>query len=207
MDDNFNGQPGHNGQPEIKGQPESSEDTRVALSQPRSRELLARNWVKAQPALTAFLLANLPQFSDAEDLLQEVAAEVALRFDDYDTTRPFLPWALWVAKIKIADFYRAKKRGHVVFMSEAVDALADACVRIQETLSEEKSALDKCLTKLTERSRTLLAMRYFDGMKPQEISVQLGLETTSVRVSLSRIRSALQECVQKTLVKASVTNE
>jgi RNA polymerase sigma-70 factor (ECF subfamily) len=183
--------------------PESPAAPKQALSQPRSRELLARNWVKAQPSLTAFLVATMPQFSDAEDLLQEVAAEVALRFDDYDPSRPFLPWAIWVAKIKIANFYRAKQRGRVVFLEESVDALADACVRVQQTLSEEKFALEGCLSQLTSRSRTLLQLRYFEDLKPQEIGTRLGLASASVRVSLSRIRTALSECVQRALVRAS----
>ncbi|WP_092050448.1 sigma-70 family RNA polymerase sigma factor [Planctomicrobium piriforme] len=179
--------------------PESGDESSSALLQSRSRELLARNWVKVQPALTAFIMASTPQFSDAEDLLQEVAAEVALRFDDYDPSRPFLPWAMWVAKIKVADFYRAKERGKVVFLDESIEALGEACLRVQESLSEEKWALEKCLTQLTDRSRSLLKLRYFDDLKPHEISEQLGLSPGSVRVTLSRIRTTLAECVQKSL--------
>ena len=54
----------------------------------RSRAELARNWVKVQPSLMAFVVASTPQFSDAEDLLQEVAAEIAIRYDEYDNSRP-----------------------------------------------------------------------------------------------------------------------
>jgi len=186
--------------------PEATGASQSALSQPRTRELLARNWVKAQRSLMAFIVASTPQFSDAEDLLQEVAAEVALRFDDYDPSRPFLPWALWVAKIKIADFYRARQRGPVVFLDDSIDVLAEACVRVQETLSEERFALERCLTKLTDRSRTLLNLRYFEDMKPQEIGGILGMASQSVRVSLSRIRTALSECVLKATLKATVTD-
>lgn len=178
--------------------------SQAALSQPRTRELLARNWVKAQPSLMAFIISSMPQFSDAEDLLQEVAAEVALRFDDYDPSRPFLPWALWVAKIKIADFYRVKQRRQVVFLEESIDALAKACVRAQETLSEERRALERCLAKLTDRSRKLLYLRYFEDMNPREIGVILGLASQSVRVSLSRIRTALSECVLKSIVSTTI---
>lgn len=184
------------------GEPKSEK----ALSEPRSRELLARNWVKAQPALTAFLMASMPQFSDAEDLLQEVAAEVALRFDDYDPLRPFLPWAIWVAKLKIADFYRARERGKVVLLGESLEALADACIRVQDSLAEERFALERCVAGLTERSRQMLQMRYFEDLKPQEISARLGLGTASVRVTLSRIRSALTECVQKSLTRVTATD-
>lgn len=173
------------------------------LSREDSRELLAVNWAKAQPSLTAFLIASTPQFSDAEDLLQEVAAEVARRFDDYDASRPFLPWALWVAKIKIANFYRARERSPVKFIGDSIDALAEACDRVQMTLSEEKWALEKCLNAVTGRSRELLQLRYFEDMGPQEISDRVGMTPGAVRIALSRIRSALITCVRSSLTEAS----
>lgn len=169
------------------------------MSREDSRELLAVSWVKVQPSLTAFLIASTPQFSDAEDLLQEVAAEVARRFDEYDPSRPFLPWALWVAKIKIANFYRARERSPVKFIGDSIDALGEACDRVQGTLAEEKWALEKCLATLTGRSRQLLQLRYFEDLSPQEMSERLDMTAGAVRIALSRIRSALISCVRSTL--------
>jgi RNA polymerase sigma-70 factor (ECF subfamily) len=186
--------------------PDSVPDTKPRLvrdlSREDSRELLAVNWAKAQPSLTAFLIASTPQFSDAEDLLQEVAAEVARRFDDYDPSRPFLPWALWVAKIKIANFYRAQERRPVKFIGDSIDALAEACGRVQATLSEEKWALEKCLSRVTGRSRQLLQLRYFEDLSPQEIGGKVGMTSGAVRIALSRIRSALVSCVKSTVTDA-----
>jgi hypothetical protein len=54
-------------------------ESQLALSQPQVRELLARNWIKAQPSLKAFIIASTPQFSDAEDLK-------SLRKSPYDLT-------------------------------------------------------------------------------------------------------------------------
>ncbi|MDB5338283.1 MAG: polymerase sigma factor [Planctomycetaceae bacterium] len=176
------------------------------LSRADSRELLAVSWVKAQPALTAFLVASTPQFSDAEDLLQEVAAEVARRFDDYDLSRPFLPWALWVAKIKIANFYRARERSPVKFIGDSIDALGEACERVQAVLSEEKWALEKCLTSLTGRSRQLLQLRYFEDLTPQEMSGRLEMTPGAVRIALLRIRSALISCIRSTLAGAPTSH-
>lgn len=176
---------------------DATQTTALQTDSAQSRAELARNWVKVQPSLMAFVVASTPQFSDAEDLLQEVAAEVALRYDEYDNTRPFLPWALWIAKIKIADFYRGKRRDRVLFMGEAMDALADACSRVQQLMTEERDLLEYCLDQLTERSRRLLGLRYSDDLKPKQIATELGTSTGSVRVTLSRIRTTLMDCVQK----------
>ncbi|MFI4875383.1 MAG: sigma-70 family RNA polymerase sigma factor [Blastopirellula sp. JB062] len=173
------------------------------LTPAQSRELLARSWVKAQPSVLAFVIASAPQFSDAEDLLQEVAAEVALRFDEYDPARPFLPWALWVAKIKIADYYRGKKREKLLFVGEAIDALAEACSRAQALMSDEQHALGECLAETTGRSRELLAMRYARDLKPRQIAEELGMSAAAVRVTLSRVRTALSDCVNQRLGKTA----
>ncbi|MES2789483.1 MAG: sigma-70 family RNA polymerase sigma factor [Planctomycetota bacterium] len=167
-----------------------------ALTVARSRALLARNWGNVQASLLAFITASAPQFSDAEDLLQEVAVEVAVRFDDYDPSRPFLPWALWIAKIKLAEFYRSRQRREVILMGESMDALAEACVNVQETLSDEQFAIEKCLDRLTDRSREMLNLRYSVGLSCSQIGAQLGMSVGYVRVALSRIRTTLTECAQ-----------
>jgi len=177
-----------------------------SLTVAHSRALLAKNWGNAQTSLLAFITASVPQFSDAEDLLQEVAVEVAVRFDDYDPSRPFLPWALWIAKIKIAEFYRNRQRRQVVLVGNSLDALAEACVEIQESLSDEQFAIEKCLDQLTDRSRELLNLRYSEGISSPEIGARLGISVRYVRVALSRIRTTLTECVQAAMTSRSSSN-
>ncbi|MBA4031781.1 MAG: RNA polymerase subunit sigma-70 [Planctomyces sp.] len=177
------------------------------MSRAGSRELFAVSWAKAQPSLTAFLIASTPQFSDAEDLLQEVAAEIAQRFDDYDASRPFLPWALWVAKLKIADFYRARERRPVKFIGDSIEALGEACDRVQSIVAEEKWALEKCLTTLTGRSRSLLQLRYFEDLTTEEIAGKVGMTAGAVRIALTRIRSSLITCVRTTLTEAAGSHD
>lgn len=178
-----------------------------ALTVAQSRALLARNWGQVQTSLLAFITASAPQFSDAEDLLQEVAVEVAVRFDEYDPSRPFLPWALWIAKIKIAEFYRGRQRRQVLLMGESMDALADACVKVQETLSDKQFAIDKCLDRLTDRAREMLNLRYSEGMSSPEIGHRLGMSVQYVRVALTRIRTALTECAQAAINTTPAFNE
>jgi RNA polymerase sigma-70 factor (ECF subfamily) len=177
------------------------------LTAAQSRALLARNWGHVQTSLLAFITASAPQFSDAEDLLQEVAVEVAVRFDEYDHSRPFLPWALWIAKIKIAEFYRSRQRRQVILMGESADALADACVKVQETLSDKQFAIEKCLDRLTDRAREMLNLRYSEGMSSPEISDRLGMSIQYVRVALSRIRTTLTECAQAAINAPPALNE
>lgn len=171
-------------------------DPRQILS---NQQALARYWVKVQPSVTAFIRAAVPQYHDAEDILQDVAAEVAVRFHEYDPERPFLPWALWIAKLKIADFYRSRKRQQNVLSTQTIDALAVACANAHVSLREETEALERCLSKLTARSRYLLSLRYEEGLKPAAIAERLNTSPGAMRVTLTRIRDAVAECMKRQL--------
>jgi RNA polymerase sigma-70 factor (ECF subfamily) len=70
------------------------------------RERLTRLWLKAEPSVQAFVFAAVNDVNDEEDVVQQVALTVARRFDEYDGMRPFIAWALWLAKSRIADHYR-----------------------------------------------------------------------------------------------------
>lgn len=192
--------------PEIHQVMAGPEPVSHAMSIARSRAQLARNWAQVQTSLLAFITASTPQFSDAEDLLQEVAVEVAVRFDEYDPARPFLPWALWIAKLKIADFYRSRQTRQVVLMGESMDALAEACVELQETLSDEQFAIERCLDRLTDRSREMLNLRYSGGLSSSQIGDRLGMSVRYVRVALSRIRTTLTECAEAAMAARPASN-
>ena len=62
-------------------------------------ELLARFWTQHQPTVGAYVLAMIPNFHQSEDVLQQVAVVLVREFDKYDTSRPFLPWALGLLEI------------------------------------------------------------------------------------------------------------
>jgi len=163
-----------------------------------NQQVLARQWVKVQPSVTAFIRAAVPQYHDAEDILQEVAAEAAVRFHEYDQNRPFLPWTLWIAKLKIADFYRTRKRQGSVLTSQTIEALAIACANAHLSLFEETEALERCLSsKLPVRARYLLSLRYEEGLKPAEIAERLKTTPGSIRVTLTRIRDTLAEHMKR----------
>ncbi len=57
------------------------------------RAEFAQCWVKAEPSISAYVFAAVAGFHDAEDVVQRIAQELARRFDEYDTDRPFLGWA------------------------------------------------------------------------------------------------------------------
>ena len=170
-------------------------------SELQTRERLARLWSETEPSVRAFVYSAVPHFADAADVVQQVALTVTRRFEEYDGRRPFVAWALWLAKSRIADHWRKAGRQRVVFSDEVMDRMAAALVEQQPDRSARQIALEHCIEKLPEKSRRMLDLRYTEAMPVEQVAQAVRSTTGSVRVLLHRVRSLLAECIQTQLGK------
>jgi RNA polymerase sigma-70 factor (ECF subfamily) len=164
-----------------------------------SRQQFTHLWLQAEPSVSAYVFASVSGFHDAEDLVQQIAQELARRFEQYNPDRPFVAWALWIAKSRVIDFYRRKKRDQLVFSAEILDDLGQAIAEQSGERHERREALEQCLEQLPERSRRLLDLRYVEDLPTSQIATATGSTAGSVRVLLTRVRGALAECIHRRL--------
>ncbi|MDA7893685.1 sigma-70 family RNA polymerase sigma factor, partial [bacterium] len=129
--------------------------------------------------------------------VQQIAQETARRFDQYDPERPFLGWALWITKSRVIDFYRQRSRDHLVFSDDLLKRLGDVIVSREASRNDRREALEHCLDHLPQRSRKLLDLRYAQDTSSHKIAEVIGSTTGSIRVTLTRIRDRLADCVQQ----------
>ncbi len=160
---------------------------------------LASLWMQAQPAVASFISASVRRFQDAEDLLQDVAVDVAGSFEKYDSERPFLPWAIAIARFKVLDYYRRQGKSQKVFSVEAIDMLADASVRVGHHDPNAHEVLRRCINGLTKRARDIVRLRYASDLRPKDIAHMIGGTAGGVSKLLSRSRAALAECMKRRL--------
>ncbi len=164
-----------------------------------SRVELSVLWTKAHPLVFAFIRTTIRDFHRSEDVMQEVAATVAEKFDQYDRTRPFPPWAIGIARNKVLACLRKHTSDRHVFDDETVGKIATVYGDVGEELSDMRSALEVCVSKVQGRARMLLEMRYLRDQTPAAISKAMGMTTNAVSVMLHRVRQALKECIQRQL--------
>jgi RNA polymerase sigma-70 factor (ECF subfamily) len=167
------------------------------MEEDHKRELFTECWLKAEPAVSAYVFASVSRFHDAEDVVQRIAQELARRFDEYDLNRPFVAWALWIAKSRVIDFYRAENRTRFVFSDELLGQLADTIAAQADGRSGRREALEACLDELPPRSRRLLDLRYVEELSADETAREIGSTSGSVRVLLSRVRTVLAGCIER----------
>ena len=169
------------------------------MDQDQKREKFAQCWLKAEPSISAYVFAAIAGFHDAEDVLQRIAQELARRFDEYDSQRPFIGWALWITKFRVIDFYRKQGRNQLVFADDLLQRLSDTISDQVDSRDRRREALESCIDELPEKSRGLLDQSYVDDLSAAQVAQAIGSTAGSVRVLLTRIRSSLDDCVQRRL--------
>lgn len=169
-----------------------------------TRQEFARRWLEVEPSVAAYVFGAISRFHDAEDVTQHIAQELARRFDEYDSQRPFVGWALWIAKSRVIDFYRKQGRDRLVLSEDMLQKLAEVIVDRQSHRDDRRAALEQCLDRLPERSRRLLDLRYVEELPAERMAEAVGSTAGSVRVLLTRVRHVLAECIQKRLSADSV---
>ena len=149
--------------------------------------------------LMSFILSLVPQWADAEDLLQQASVILWRKFGEFQPGTSFLAWSCQTARYLVLNHLRKNTRDPHVFSGELVDLLAREAEEDAERLQRQHAALGACLGKLDDRSRRLIARCYETGASIKEAAEALGATPNSVYKTLNRLRDALLECVRRTL--------
>ena len=157
----------------------------------------AKLWLEAQHALGGFICVHVPDHNLADDILQEVAELATERFEQYDHDRPFIAWLIGIARNRIAQSYRERGKRPVVFSSEVLDALTNAYTDMQPTEDDRLEGLRNCMSKLSDRHRRVIELRYARQMTSEQIASQVACSPRAVTSMLQRIREALRKCVSQ----------
>lgn len=163
------------------------------------QEQFTRLWTQAQPSIAGYLAAVVPDRTEADDLCQEVAVVLLRKFADYDPDRPFIAWAMGIAKMAVLGRRRDQARAAARLEPGAVEAVAQAWLEMAPEEEERLRALRACVERTDGRARQLLELRYQRELPIEEIAAALGLAAGTARVALHRLRSALQQCIERRL--------
>ena len=157
----------------------------------------ARHWTLAQPVVSAFVTSVVRDFTARDDVLQEIAVAVIATFDRYDPQRPFVAWALGIARNQVRLYLRGLRRERLVFDDEIVARLAAAFESVPSDQIRKLDFLQNCLQGLEGRARELCHLRYVHDLKPAAIAETVGMTANSVAKALQRVRDQLRDCIER----------
>jgi RNA polymerase sigma-70 factor (ECF subfamily) len=167
------------------------------------KEEFLRLFLQHEQEVRAFVNSLVHDWYARDDVFQEVAMVLWAKFDDYDRSRPFGPWARGVAANKVMQGLQKSGRAPLVFSPTTIKAICDSFdQRLQEPPAEVE-ALKHCIAQLPEKSRHLLELYYgFAGPRPVragEIASQLRVNVDAIYQALSRLRTRLRECIDRVM--------
>jgi RNA polymerase sigma-70 factor (ECF subfamily) len=165
------------------------------LEEARAERFL-RLYIENQHRLSGFVHALVPNWQDAEELVQESLLILWRKFDDFDATTEFFPWAARVAQYEVLNYRRRQKRVVPQLSDVAIQEVATTAVAVSTDLELQREALRHCLDLLPERDRQLVSLRYREEGTVDAVANAVGRSTSLVHKALRRIRSRLLRCVR-----------
>jgi len=160
---------------------------------------------QSQQQLHAFICSIIWNPADADDVLQETNLALWEKAEEFDASRPFLPWAMRFAQIQARVYFKKNQRKKINFVidDELIKLLADeACTENQEFESRRR-LLFSCLEKLPPTQRELIAKRYSPSASVNSMAESIGITPKAISDRLRRVRHVLFDCMQRSFAETA----
>ena len=132
----------------------------------------------------------------AEDVFQETMIKSMNHKNGFESEGQLLGWARTVIRNRCYDIvYQEKNRKNILDKSVVELLQKDLDERDMEKEERKISVLKECLGGLTENSREIIKLRYFNSMQAKKVAEHLNRKPDAVYKSLQRIYQKLRDCI------------
>jgi RNA polymerase sigma-70 factor (ECF subfamily) len=154
-----------------------------ALTSPEALEELCDHYV---PRIYNFVLRRVGRVQDAEDITSIVFEKVILNLRSFDESRAsFSTWIYRIATNCVTDYYRSKGRKRESSLDDEAMGLRHPGDAGLQSADLHVALLD-LLRQLPPRYREAVALRYFAGMRVQEVAETLGITESAASKRILR---------------------
>ena len=133
--------------------------------------------------------------ADAEDVAQDTFVRAFVHFEEFDSSRPVLPWLVAIARRLCLDLLRRRK---VMAGIETVPLAGPPAPSPEgeASLREQFSRLDRALADLGEGPRAAILLFHIEGMSYRDIAAALEVPMGTVMTWLHRGRTELRKMME-----------
>ena len=160
-------------------------------------EEFLRLFLASQTYLFSYIFTMLPNWGDAEDVLQETSIVLWRNFGEFEPGTNFRAWACKTAFYQVLSFRKRRKKMPCSLSKEAIEAISQESEELTDVLDDRFLALGQCVKKLKTRDRDLLGYFYGESTPVKVLAEKLGRPVGTITKSLTRIRRTLFDCVQR----------
>lgn len=134
-------------------------------------------------------ITMLHKESEAEDATQEIFTKIFLNLGKFEGQSKFSTWLYSITYNLCIDKIRKEKKGRELFTTE-LENPPDTAEEVPDEalMNMQINELRQVLSQLSEAERTLLLMKYKDGVKIKAIAELLGKNESAVKMQLKRTK-------------------
>ena len=165
-------------------------------------ESFVQSLTESQNRLYGYIYSLLGDHHRAADVLQESNLVLWRKAAEFRPGADFIPWAFAIARFQVMAHLRDKGRERCILDPDVVEMFGEELEEDAGNFEEMQAALRVCLTKLPEKSRSLIDSRYFGERTIKQLAEEVQKTVSAIKVSLLRIRRGLRDCVQSQLKNA-----
>src|SRR5688572_5868985 len=151
-----------------------------------------------QRRITLYVMGLVPNWNDAEEIVQETTVVLWQEFAKYESGSNFAAWACKVAYFRVLAWRKRRSRERLQFSSEFLEAISEELAAEPERREERERRLAECVEKLPPDQRKVLTLRYGESCEIEDLAERVGRTVAASYRLLSRIRHNLFECVGRT---------
>jgi len=147
-----------------------------------------------------FCAYRINNHHDTEDLVSMVFEKIIKKYGSYRSSHnPLEAWIITIAKNVVNDYFRQKKKKRYIpldFINNVVASTPNDQPEEIFMTNESNAALMKALNVLTDRERTIVAMKFASSLKNVDIASIMSLSETNIGAiihrSLKKMRKVLE---------------
>ena len=141
---------------------------------------------------------------DVDEVVQQTFLTAWKKIDEFkrvegNLDRDFVSWICTIARFQSLGFVRKNRGSRLLFDTGVVERLADQQLQGDLLQDERRETLSKCIEKLGEKQKELVRLYYRADESAAEIAKQQGMTRQAIFKRLRAIRSALMQCVGRSL--------
>lgn len=105
-------------------------------------------FLRHQRGIYAYILTLVPNRNDAEDVFQQTCLTLLEKADQFDSERPFFPWACGFALNEVRRFRRAHHRERVQLDDAVLESLVHVQLKSAGPMEKRLDLLMECVAAL-----------------------------------------------------------
>ena len=174
----------------------SSDSKRQSGDQAAAQERFLSLFLRSEREVFRYVAALVPNVADAEDIVQQTALALWEKFDAYDSSQPFTPWACRFALNKTKQWLERRQRWQALLEGGLAEELAQRREELRPEIETRLKHLEGCLSKLPEEQRSIVEGYYYRRDGVEKLAAQSDRTVAATYKTLQRIREALQLCME-----------